>query len=106
MQIAATIVTVYAVLVGIGGFIGYRRANSLPSLIMGTLSLLVLLAAAYGLRAGQSWGLSLAGALALFLCVFFSLRYVKSSPRAFMPGGLMAILSFLTLVGLALTRTK
>lgn len=104
MQTPSIIVYVYAVLVGIGGFIGYRRANSLPSLIAGTLSFLLLLVAAQSMRTGQAWGLPLAGALSLFLLVFFSLRYLKSSPRAFMPGGLMAILSLLTLIGIALTK--
>jgi len=42
--------------------------------------------------------------LSLFLLVFFSLCYVKSSPRAFMPSGLMAILSLLALLGAALAK--
>lgn len=104
MQTAAYIVSVYAVLVGCGGFAGYRRAKSLPSLVMGFVSGLALLLAAYGLRTGQAWGLPLALALTLFLLVFFSLRYVKSSPRAFMPGGLMALLSLLALAGILLTK--
>lgn len=104
MHIAAYIVTVYAVLVAVGGLIGYLKAKSLPSLIAGILSFLALLAAAHGMRTGEAWGMPLAIALALFLLVFFSLRYVKSSPRAFMPGGLMAILSLFTLVGIALTK--
>ncbi len=104
MQTASYIVYVYAVLVAVGGLIGYLKAKSLPSLIMGSLSFLLLLAAGYGIGSGKGWGLPLAAALALFLLVFFSLRYVKSSPHAFMPGGLMAILSLLTLVGIALTK--
>ncbi len=104
MQTAAYIVAIYAVLVGIGGFAGYRAAKSLPSLIMGSLSFLVLLIAAHSIRNGQVWGLPLALALTLFLLVFFSIRYVKSSPRAFMPGGLMALLSLLTLAGIMMTK--
>ena len=104
MQTASYIVTIYAVLVGIGGFAGYRAAKSLPSLIAGVLSFLLLLVAAHGMRTGQAWGLPLDALLTLFLLVFFSLRYLKSSPRAFMPGGLMAILSALTLAGILLTR--
>ncbi len=104
MQTAASVVSVYAVLVGMGGFAGYRAAKSLPSLIAGSVSFLVLLVAAHSMRTGQSWGLPAALALTLFLLVFFSLRYLKSSPRAFMPGGLMAILSLLTLAGILLTK--
>lgn len=104
MQTAAYIVSVYAVLVGIGGLAGYRAAKSLPSLIAGSVSFLALLAAAHGMRTGQAWGLPLALVLTLFLLVFFGIRYAKSSPRAFMPGGLMVILSLLTLAGILLTR--
>ena len=102
MQTVSILVYVYAVLVGVGGLIGYRKAKSLPSLIMGSLSFLLLLAAGYGLGAGKSWGEPLALVLALALLVFFSIRYAKSSPRAFMPGGLMAILSLLAIFGVVL----
>ena len=104
MQTASIIVYVYAALVVVGGFIGYLKAKSLLSLIMGLVSGLALFAAGYGMRTSQFWGLPLAAALTLLLLVFFGLRYAKSSPRAFMPGGLMAILSLLTLAGIALTR--
>jgi len=104
MQTASIIIYVYAMLVIVGGIIGYLKAKSLPSLIAGTLSFLLLLVAAHGMRTGQQWGLPLAVALTLFLLIFFSLRYMKSSPRAFMPGGLMAILSLLTLAGIVLAR--
>ncbi len=106
MQPVSLIVYVYAALVAAGGVIGYLRAKSLPSLIMGSLSAFALLGAGYALGAGKSWGYPLALVLALFLLVFFSLRYAKSSPRAFMPGGLMAILSLLTLIGVALAKIK
>ena len=106
MQTASIIVYVYAVLVGGGGLVGYVKVKSFPSLIMGELSFFALLAAAHGIRTGQAFGLPLALALTLFLLVFFSLRLMKSSPRAFMPGGLMAALSLLTLAGILLTKNK
>lgn len=104
MQTASIIVCVYAVLVGGGGLIGYVKAKSFPSLIMGELSFFALLAAAHGMRTGQSWGMPLALALTVFLLVFFSIRYARNSPRAFMPGGLMALLSLFTLAGIMLTK--
>ena len=102
MQAASILVYVYAVLVGGGGLFGYLKAKSLPSLMMGGISFLALLAAGYGLGMGKSWAEPLALAFAFVLLVFFSIRYAKSSPRAFMPGGLMAILSILTIFGVAL----
>ena len=104
MQTASIIVYVCAALVIAGGVIGCFKAKSLPSLIAGTLSFLLLLVAAHGMRTGQQWSLPLANLLTLFLLVFFSARYAKSSPRALMPGGLVATLSLLTLAGILLTR--
>jgi len=104
MQTPSIIVYVYAALVGAGGLFGYLKAKSLPSLLAGEMSFLLLLAAGYALGTGKAWGLPLAIGLSLFLLVFFSLRYVKSSPRAFMPSGLMAILSLLALLGAALAK--
>ena len=104
MNTSALIVYVYAALVSVGGLLGYVKAKSLPSLIAGEAGFLALVAAGYGVGHGRSWGLPLALALILGLLVFFAVRYART--RAFMPGGLMAILSLLTLVGVLLTRGR
>jgi len=101
MVTASIIVYVYAVLVMVGGTIGFLKAKSLPSLIMGEIGGLALIAAGYALGSGLNWGLPLAIILSAFLLVFFSIRYFRT--RAFMPGGLMAILSLLALAGVLLT---
>ena len=105
MHTASTIVYIYAALVILGGLFGFLKAKSLPSLIMGGVGGLALIAAGVALGHGLAWGLPLALVLSVGLLVFFSLRYART--RAFMPGGLMAILSLLTLVGvLATTHAK
>ena len=105
MHTASTIVYIYAALVMLGGIFGFLKAKSLPSLIMGGVGGLALIATGYALGHGLAWGLPLALVLSAGLLVFFSLRYSRT--RAFMPGGLMAILSLLTLVGvLATTHAK
>ncbi len=105
MLTASILVYVYAALVIIGGIFGFLKAKSLPSLIMGVIGGLGLIAAGYALGQGLAWGLPLALVFSAGLLVFFSLRYYRT--RAFMPGGLMAILSLLTLVGvLATTHAK
>ena len=105
MRTASILVYLYATLVMLGGMFGFVKAKSLPSLIMGGIGGLALIAAGYALGHGLAWGLPLALVLSVGLLVFFSLRYVRT--RAFMPGGLMAILSLLTLVGvLATTHAK
>jgi len=97
MQTAPLIVYVYAVLVIIGGIIGFAKAGSCPSLIGGILGGLVLLMAGYGLSHVQAWGLPLALILIFALLVFFAVRYART--RTLMPAGLMVILSLLALVG-------
>jgi uncharacterized membrane protein (UPF0136 family) len=101
MHTASVIVYVYAALIIVGGIFGFVKAKSPPSLIMGGIGGLALIAAGYALGHGLAWGLPLALVLSAALLVFFSLRYSRT--RAFMPGGLMAILSLLTLVGVLTT---
>ena len=101
MQTASIIIYIYAVLVMIGGIIGFLKAKSLPSLVMGEICGLALVAAGYALGTSLSWGLPLAILLSAFLLVFFSVRYIRI--RAFVPGGLMAILSLLALAGILMT---
>lgn len=101
MNPSSLIVLVYAILVIVGGVFGFVKAASRPSLIGGGAGGLALLVAAWGLARHQPWGLPVALALTLALLVFFALRYVRT--RAFMPGGLMAVLSLLALVGEGVT---
>ena len=96
MESTTLIVIVYALLVMVGGVIGFVKAGSRPSLIGGLFGGLGLLTAAWGIGRNQAWGLSAALVLALALLVFFTVRYVRT--RAFMPGGLMATLSFFALI--------
>lgn len=100
MNTSSLIVIVYALLVMVGGVFGFVRAGSRPSLIAGVLGGLALLTAGWGIDRGQVWGLPMALVLILGLLVFFTARYVRT--RAFMPGGLMAALSLLALVGVEL----
>lgn len=102
MNTPSLIVIVYALLVMVGGVMGFVRAGSRPSLIAGLLGGLALLTAAWGISQGRGWGLQAALVLILGLLVFFMIRYFRGSPRAFMPGGLMSILSLIALVGVEL----
>lgn len=101
MNTASLIVIVYAVLVMVGGVMGFVKAASRPSLIAGLLGGLALLTSGWGLSRGQAWGLQITLILTLALLVFFSIRYART--RAFMPGGLMAILSLLALIAVWMT---
>ncbi len=104
MHTASLVVYVYAALVMLGGVIGYLKARSLPSILGGDIGAVLLAVSAWGMGRGQAWGLPLALVLILGLLVFFALRFVRL--RAFMPGGLMTILSLLALAGVLLTRGR
>lgn len=86
---------IYAVLLAAGGMIGYRKAQSKPSLIAGLAS------GGLGILAAVLVGFSPVGAylglaLAIAMAAFFGKRFAKG--RKFMPAGLLAILSVVVLV--------
>ena len=103
-HLSAMIVELYSLLVLVGGYFGYKKKKSVQSLVSGMVSAVLLDIACIGLFLGHSWGLYFASAIAFILLVFFAIRYMRSPDHAFMPGGLMSIVSILTLVGLYLTR--
>ena len=94
---AQILLVVYAVLLLVGGFIGYRKAGSRPSLIAGTISGLVALVAA-GVMARDARGIWLGIVLAAMMLVVFAIRFAKT--RKFMPSGMLGVLSLVVLVAL------
>lgn len=89
------VVAIYGALVLIGGFFGFIKASSYPSLIMGGISGLLLFATSYGLHQGQDWAAQAAFVIPFILTVFFLYRFSLS--HAFMPAGLMVLLGIVTL---------
>ena len=92
--------SIYAVLLAVGGYIGYSKAGSKPSLIAGLAS-----AAAAILALGLSfqnakWGMGLGFLLALLLTFFFGHRFAVKTQK-FMPAGLLALVS-LVVLGIAI----
>jgi uncharacterized membrane protein (UPF0136 family) len=87
----------YALLVAIGGVIGYLKVKSQMSLISGGVSG-VLLAGAFwlGLQSPAT-GLIMAGAIAIALTLVFAMRF--RSTQKFMPAGLLAIVSLVATLG-------
>ncbi len=87
---------IYALLLGVGGLIGYFKAGSRPSLIAGSLSAIAAaLALVLSIRAFRS-GVSLGLLLSAALFVLFGYRYAVKT-RKFMPTGLLAIASLVVL---------
>ena len=96
------IVYIYAVLVIIGGMIGFVKAKSIPSMIAGDVSGVVLFFAGHAIATGKHWGLLLTMAAIALLFLVFGFRYWRSAARAFMPSGLMVIVSFLAFVAVVI----
>lgn len=90
------LILVYALLVAIGGVIGYVKVKSQQSLLSGLGSGVALAIAWYISLQNPTVGLALAAVIALALLVVFALRFRATGK--FMPAGLLAILSLMMTV--------
>ena len=96
MKVNGIVVLVYGLFVLIGGMIGYAKAHTLPSLVMGTAFALGLLGAGFAILKEMKAGYYLACALSAILACFFAYRFALT--YNFMPAGMMAILSVIVLI--------
>ena len=84
------IVLVYAVLMGLGGWFGFKKSGSKPSLVAGVLSFAVLVVA-YFIQ--EIW---VAVATSGLLSLVFFLRVSKT--RKLMPSGMLLVISAVVFV--------
>lgn len=96
MNVPAVTAFVYGALVFAGGWTGYRKASSLPSLITGAISGALLFLAGILSARGNPAGGRLSLIVALILAAFFGYRLARGGK--FMPAGLMVLLSVATLL--------
>ena len=93
-KISKTTSTVYAVLLICGGIMGFVKAHSTISLLTGiTSGVLILILLKQGEKKAKS-SYDYITALSLLLGLFFGYRFAMNN--AFMPGGLMLMLSTIT----------
>ena len=98
-KLSNLISNVYGLALLVGGIMGFVKAHSKYSLIVGVLSgLLIFLCVKVG-SSNFKAGYLFTASISLVLAMFFSLRF--ASTHAFMPGGLMLILSTITYVTVA-----
>jgi uncharacterized membrane protein (UPF0136 family) len=90
---------VYAILLGVGGVIGFVKARSRPSLIAGLVSAVVALIG-LALTTQGNGGFLLGIALSAVMLVVFGVRFGRS--RKFMPAGMLGLVSLAVLVLLAI----
>lgn len=86
----------YAVLLAIGGVIGYTKAGSRPSLIAGLGSAVAAILALVLSFQDPNWGMELGALVTILLAVFFGYRFAVKT-RRFMPAGLLAVVSLAVL---------
>ena len=97
---------VYAILLLIGGAIGFIKAGSVISLGVGILSCtLIIVSCKVGDKDPKS-GYFYITSISLVLASFFIYRFIKT--HHFMPGGLMAVLSTINclVTGFSLLKMK
>lgn len=87
-----TVLWIYIVLLVAGGLMGFLKGKSQASLISSLVFAAVLILCAVGVIF-QPY---VADIVLVILLLFFGLRYAKG--KKFMPGGLMTILTLVTLV--------
>jgi uncharacterized membrane protein (UPF0136 family) len=101
------LLVIYAAMLILGGWMGFVKAKSKPSLIAGATSgLIILLSILLMSQKGPAAraGCLLATLTALALSLFFGKRFAKS--RKVMPGGLMAVVSLLVFTLLLLAAPE
>jgi uncharacterized membrane protein (UPF0136 family) len=94
--IAPITLGIYAVLLGIGGMIGYLKAGSRASLIAGSISSTFAVAALALSYFYKNYGVALGLLLSISLFILFGYRYAVKT-RKFMPSGLLAVASLIVL---------
>jgi len=87
---------VFGALTIAGGIMGYAKAGSTASIIAGSISGILLLMGAWLMPTNQVAGLAVSLVVSLLLLIYFASKFMRTS--AFMPAGLMSILSVIGIV--------
>ena len=87
---------IFGALTIIGGIIGYVKAGSIPSIVAGAITGLFLLIAAFLLPEHRAVGLATAFFVSVLLAGYFAPKFLRT--HAFMPAGMMSILSVIGIV--------
>jgi len=87
---------IFGALTIIGGVIGYVKANSVPSIVAGAITGVLLLIAGYILPEHRAAGLVTAFVVSLLLAAQFVPKLIRTGKV--MPAGLMSILSVIGII--------
>jgi uncharacterized membrane protein (UPF0136 family) len=95
---------VFGILAIAGGVIGYVKAGSMPSIIAGSISGILLLGAAFLLPDHRVAGLATALIISLLLAGQFIPKLIRTGKA--MPAGMMSILSVIGIIMAIVAWTK
>ena len=87
---------IYGILLIVGGFIGYKKAGSKPSLVMGFFSGITVLVGTSFIVSNPVKGFTIILMMSGLLVVTFTIRLIKT--KKMMPSGMLLILSLLASV--------
>jgi|SRR5947209_4220595 len=87
---------IFGALTIIGGIIGYVKAGSVPSIIAGAITGVLLLLAGWMLPANRTGGLAIGLIVSLVLAIQFVPKFLRT--KTVMPAGLMSVLSVIGIV--------
>ena len=104
LTLARVTLGVYAVLLAVGGVMGFVKARSRPSLVSGLACALMTLACLFLLGIQFRLGAGLGAVLAALLLGFFGSRFARS--RKVMPAGLMSLVSAVAALLLAVVALR
>src|SRR4029434_509043 len=96
MEAAKIYFIAFGVLTIAGGIVGYVKADSVASIIAGSITGILLLVAAFLLPEHRAIGLATAFIISLLLAAQFVPKFIRTG--RVMPAGMMAILSVIGLV--------
>lgn len=91
-----TTLIAFALLLFVGGLIGYLKSTSLISLFTGILSSILLFISIWASYRSLPWGRPLTLILVILLTLFFGYRFILTGH--WMPGGMMCIAGIVTLL--------
>jgi uncharacterized membrane protein (UPF0136 family) len=87
---------IFGILTIAGGVVGYVKAGSLPSIIAGSITGVLLLVAAFLLPEHRAAGLATAFIISLLLAGQFIPKFLRTG--RVMPAGMMSILSVIAII--------
>src|SRR4030095_7512483 len=104
MEAARIYFLVFGVLTIAGGVVGYVKGGSVPSIIAGSITGVLLLVAAFLLHEHRAIGLATAFIISLLLAAQFAPKFIRTG--RVMPAGMMSILSVIGVIAAIIAWVK